>query len=312
MRKEIMKLITLGASILGCSSSSPRANNIELYNAYGNEHQLILHGRMVKKEAVEEVTKADSGYKNLWNTLDFFHRDEIKNRAIFLHVNGEKYVSRGDDEGYFDFDVITQKRLDEGYVDLSLQIEKNPHLYSAQATIITAQKPLLGIISDIDDTVVISDVTNKTELLLNIFWKNYKQRELIPTMVERFEKILTNNPPAEPSRLFFLSGSPQHLFTSIENFLSYHHFPKHVMILKQLHGEGSDPLFDQLAYKKEKIEELFALYPKMQWIMFGDSGEKDQEVYESISKQYPSKVKGYYIRDVESGEIVFFETTKEP
>jgi phosphatidate phosphatase APP1 len=126
-------------------------------------------------------------------------------------------------------------------------------------------------------------------------------------MVDRFQKILKENPPKEPSRLFFLSGSPQHLFTYIEKFLDYNNFPKHVTILKQVHGDNSDSLFDQMAYKTEKIEELIALYPDMQWLMFGDSGEKDKDIYTFIKEKYPSKVKGYYIRNVESGEIDFFE-----
>ena len=41
----------------------------------------------------------------------------------------------------------------------------------------------------------------------------------------------------------------------------------------------------------------------MQWVMFGDSGESDLAVYGSIKEKYPSKVKAYYIRDVDSGVI---------
>ena len=52
-----------------------------------------------------------------------------------------------------------------------------------------------------------------------------------------------------------------------------------------------------------KIKRLMKLYPNMKWIMFGDSGEKDYEVYHAIKKRYPHKVIQYYIRNVKSGEI---------
>jgi len=306
MKKIIIFKLVILSLFMGCASKSFVTSNIEVYNAYGNEHQLFVHGRTLIKDKENNVSKEDSGYTNIWNAIDFFHSDEIKNKKVFLTIDKKRYETKGDDEGYFDFNITTPNRLSMGYKNIDLQIEENPNIYHVNATIITSQK-MLGIISDIDDTVVVSDVTNKTELLLNIFWKNYKQREVISSMVERFEKILLDNPPFEPSRLFFISGSPQHLFVSIENFLEYNHFPKHVMILKQIHGENSDALFDQMAYKTEKIEELIALYPNMQWIMFGDSGEKDHEVYKSIKEKYPTKVKGYYIRNVQSGEIDFFE-----
>jgi phosphatidate phosphatase APP1 len=295
--------------IIGCGSNrSAITNNIVLYNAYGNEHRLLIHGRTInkKKESNQEVSETESGYSNAWNTLNFFHHDEIKNKKLFLTINKEKYKTRGDSEGYFDFNLTLLKPLPMGDKEILLQIEKNPHLYHAKATILGSQE-MVGIISDIDDTIIISNVTNKTELLLNIFWKNYKQREVIPTMAERFWKILSKNPPATPSRLFFLSGSPQQLSSPIEKFLNHNNFPKHITILKQIHGEKADPLFDQLAYKLEKIEELIALYPNMKWIMFGDSGEKDAQVYQTIKEKYPSHINAYYIRDVKSGKIELFK-----
>ncbi|HGZ71241.1 MAG TPA: DUF2183 domain-containing protein, partial [Nitratifractor sp.] len=48
---------------------------------------------------------------------------------------------------------------------------------------------------------------------------------------------------------------------------------------------------------------LIGLYPNMKWVMFGDSGEKDAEVYRYIKEKYPDRVIRYYIRDIESGEI---------
>ena len=306
MKKLIIVKLLILSIFIGCASKNSLTPNIELYNAYGNEHQLFLHGRTVKKEKEDPVSKNDSGYTNAWNAIDFFHSDEIKNKKVFLTVDNKKYMTKGDDEGYFDFNITTATKLDMGYKNIDLQIEENSNIHHAKATVIGSKK-MIGIISDIDDTVVVSDVTSKTKLLVNTFWKNYKQREVIATMVDRFNKILKENSPQTPSRLFFISGSPQQLFRPIEKFLEYNNFPKHVTILKQIHGDKTDPLLDQMVYKTEKIEELIALYPNMQWVMFGDSGEKDHEVYKSIKEKYPSKVKGYYIRNVESGKIDFFE-----
>jgi len=223
-------------------------------------------------------------------------------KTIFALFHGEKFGTKGDDEGYFEFNITTQKALKTGYEKIALTIKGNNNAHEREVTVIGLE-PLVGIISDFDDTMIVSDVTNKIKLGYNTIFKNYKQRTVVPTMLERFQKILLQNPQDAPSTLFILSGSPQQLFFAVEDFLAFHHFPKHTLILKKAHGENTDPLTDQFAYKTQKIERLIKLYPNMKWIMFGDSGEKDAQVYKFIKEKYPHRVINYFIRNVESGAI---------
>jgi len=313
MQKNIIVSCVMIATLLtACNNTSvdntsTTNDQIELYHAFGNEKHLLVEGRTVNKSSESIVSENDSGYTNVWNALNLFQNDELKNKKVFLTIDKEKYETQSDNEGYFSFNTTLSKVHTMSYTHISLQIKNNKNSHNAQATILSSQKEMIGIISDIDDTVVVSDVPHKTELLLNTFWKNYKQREVIPTMVERFQKILAANPPTQPSRLFFISGSPKQLYSPIEKFLTYNHFPKHILILKQTQGKDKDSLSDQLAYKTKKIEALIALYPHMKWIMFGDSGEKDLETYEGIKEKYPDKIKAYYIRNVNSKEITRIE-----
>jgi len=278
-------------------------NNIVVYHAYGNSHQLIIQGRMVKEKKFKEVNKDDGVFKNLWRRLRELKGDEIKSKNIIVSIGHETFQTKGDDEGYFEFNINTKKALQSGYKTIDLQIENNPKIKKTRVTIIGSE-PLVGIISDFDDTIIVSDVTNKIKLGFNTMFKNYKQRKIVPSMLERFNEILSQNPKGSPSTLFVLSGSPQQLFTPVDSFLDYYHFSERTLILKKAHGDNKDPLTDQFAYKTQKIERLLKLYPKMKWVMFGDSGEKDLEVYRFIKSKYPHKVKAYYIRNVESGEIL--------
>lgn len=277
-------------------------DNIVVYHAYGNDHQVIVQGRMERERAFITVSKEDGWVSNLWRRVKQVKADDIESANINLSINHKSFKTKGDDEGYFEFHATTKQTLTMGYQKIILKIEGNKHFHEANATIIDTT-PLVGIISDFDDTLIVSEVTDKISLGINTMFKNYKQRVIVPTMLERFTKILTQNPKGTPSTLFVLSGSPQQLFTPIEQFLNYHHFPKRTLILKKAHGENQDPLTDQFAYKSQKIERLIQLYPNMQWVMFGDSGEKDTEVYKAIQEKYPHKVMRYYIRDVDSGKI---------
>ncbi len=298
----LTKLLSLSIILL-CSHTLLQAkDNVVVYHAYGNEHQIIVQGRMQKKRIFKPVSKEDGWVRNLWRRVKQVKADDIESADINLSIKHESFKTKGDDEGYFEFHIKTKQLLPMGYQKIVLQLKDNQNLHETNATIIDSTL-LIGIISDFDDTLIISDVTNKISLGINTMFKNYKQRTLVPSMLERFKKILAQNPKGTPSTLFILSGSPQQLFTPIEQFLAYHHFPKHTLILKKAHGENLDPLTDQFAYKSQKIERLIQLYPNMQWVMFGDSGEKDAEVYKAIQEKYPHKVMRYYIRDVNSGKI---------
>jgi len=299
MFKKLIKILLI---ILLVSIPLQANDNIVVYNAYGNTHRLFIQGRMQNKTSLRKISKEDGWLKNAWRRVWQVKGNDIESHDIALMLKGEHFSTKGDDEGYFEFDITSKRVLNTGYEKVILNIEGNRNVHESNATIIGPEK-LLGIIADFDDTLIISNVPNKIKFVAKTVFKNYKQREIVPGMQQRFEKILSQNPEGSPSTLFILSGSPQQLFTPIEAFLNFHHFPEHTLILKKAHGERLDPLIDQFAYKTQKIERIIKLYPNMTWVMFGDSGEKDAEVYKAIRTKYPKKVKAYYIRNVESGKI---------
>ena len=298
----LKKILQLSSTLLLATSILQAKDNILIYHAYGNAHQIVIQGRMEEKKTFSKAKEDDNWFQNIWRTVRQVKGDEIKNKTIFALIHGEKFETKGDDEGYFEFNITTQKAIKTGYAKIALNIDGNSNAHEAEVMVIGAE-PLVGIISDFDDTMIVSDVTNKIKLGYNTVLKNYKQRIVVPTMLKRFEQILAQNPKDAPSTLFILSGSPQQLFFAVEDFLDFHHFPKHTLILKKAHGDHKDPLTDQFAYKTQKIERLIKLYPNMRWVMFGDSGEKDAEIYKFIKKKYPKKVISFHIRDVESGVI---------
>jgi len=279
-------------------------SNIVVYSAYGNANELIIQGRMQKPREFRDVNASDSWIRNAYRRAKEVKADDIKNKEIIANINGNLYVSRGDSEGYFSFDINSSKAFKSGYIDIFLNIKGNKDRAKAKAVILT--KPAVGIISDFDDTLVVSNVTNKLKLGINTLFKNYKQRKVVKIMAKWFKEILAKNPKNSPTALFIISGSPLQLSKAVEGFLNYHNFPKHTLILKKAHGDKKDPLTDQFAYKVQKIEKLIKLYPNIRWYMFGDSGEKDSEVYAYIKNKYPKKVIKYNIRDIKTGNFDSF------
>ena len=87
--------------------------------------------------------------------------------------------------------------------------------------------------------------------------------------------------------------------TPIETFLAHNGFPRGVLITKKVTNDAtSDPLTDQVAYKTAKLENIFARLPHLKFILLGDDGEKDPEIFHAIRARYAERVQAVWIRRV--------------
>lgn len=289
-------------SLIGFNSLLVAQPTIDVYTCYGNVHELIVEGRVLTERSFKESKKEDSWLTNSWENLGHLINDEKKNTPITLQIDKVQYHSSTDDEGYFEFNVTNQKKSFSNQQPIQLFLNNEPIITICLALILK-DVPQMGIISDFDDTLIVSDVTDKLRLVGNFLFKNYKQREVVTGMVERFQTILSQNDSKQSIPLFIITGSPKQLDNNIHNFLDFHHFPPRTVITKKIHGKNPDDLLNQVTYKQKKIEKLITLYPKVQWTLFGDSGEQDPEVYKCIAQKYPTHIKAVFIRDVETNEI---------
>jgi phosphatidate phosphatase APP1 len=156
-----------------------------------------------------------------------------------------------------------------------------------------------GVISDFDDTVVISEVNRFFRLLGHSLLRNPQQREPVPGMADAYARLIGSNPQAGAAPLFYLSASPRQLQASIQSFLDYNGFPRGVLITKRVtNDDTSDPLRDQVRYKTEKLVDIFERLPTVRFTLIGDDGEQDPEIYRALQQRYPERVAAIWIRRV--------------
>lgn len=151
-------------------------------------------------------------------------------------------------------------------------------------------KPLF-IITDIDDTIKISDVRNRKELLANTFYNQFKP---VPGMPGLFRKYSSAG-----ALILYISASPWQLYPEFKTFLSDNGFPAGVFRLKYFRMKDSDffNLFMKgKEYKIQSIEPLLKEFPDASLILIGDSGEQDPEAYAYLAEKYPSNIRKILIR----------------
>jgi phosphatidate phosphatase APP1 len=228
--------------------------------------------------------------------------DEEKGVPLLLTFSGRTWVLRSDDDGYFALRGETPSRLVPGWQSLRVRIAGG--MASADfSLLVVPDGEILGIISDVDDTVVVSEVSDRSRLLAHTFLENYLQRRAVPGLAEFYRSIAARNAPPDATPVVYLTASPRHLLPAIRAFLEHNGFPAGTIIGKKVtDGEGGDPLLDQERYKLERIEAILADLPGVRFVLSGDDGERDPEVFRAVRERHPSRVDAVYIRRV-SGNL---------
>mmetsp|Transcript_2230 Transcript_2230/g.6514 ORF Transcript_2230/g.6514 Transcript_2230/m.6514 type:complete len:429 (+) Transcript_2230:22-1308(+) len=150
----------------------------------------------------------------------------------------------------------------------------------------------LSVISDIDDTIKLSNVLDKKKLMRNTFLKEFKP---VPGMSQLYQSWSKRG-----AAFHFVSSSPFQLYRELHSFLERESFPLGSFHLKQIRAKPSavlNLLSDPFERKCSTIGSIIDAYPKRTFVLVGDTGEKDPEVYGEIVRRYPNQIWRVYLRD---------------
>jgi phosphatidate phosphatase APP1 len=152
----------------------------------------------------------------------------------------------------------------------------------------------LGIISDIDDTVLQTHVTQKLKMIWVTLSGSAFTRMPFEGTSELYHALaagasgLANNP------VFYVSKSPWNLYDFLVDFLDYHQLPRGPLLLRDI-GLREAPPVD---HKSAAVQQLLETYTGLPFVLLGDSGERDPEIYLETAARYPRRIAAIYIRDL--------------
>ncbi len=152
----------------------------------------------------------------------------------------------------------------------------------------------LSVVSDIDDTIKYSNVLKKKLLLLNTFAREF---HVAPCMAERYQQIAAT---AHAPAFHYLSSSPIQLYPPLAEFLVAGGFPEGSVHLRESTSMGNvvPEEGESQAHKLDTLRMLLADFPDRKFLLIGDSGELDPEIYATIAREFPRRIVAIRIRDV--------------
>ncbi|RPA95509.1 hypothetical protein L873DRAFT_1829823 [Choiromyces venosus 120613-1] len=168
---------------------------------------------------------------------------------------------------------------------------------SATEAIVLHRAEGVSVISDIDDTVKHSAVSmGAREMFRNTFTAP------LPSLIIQGVPGWYSKLAAEPYNVNFhyISNSPWQLYPVLKEFFQEAGLPPGSMHLKQYSGMLQG-IFEPVAERKKgTVERVIRDSPNRKWVLVGDSGEADLEVYTEVVQKFPGKVLGVFIRDLTS------------
>ena len=153
----------------------------------------------------------------------------------------------------------------------------------------------LSVISDIDDTIKMTEATSRSEMLANTFLRPF---EVVEGMVELYQAW-----HARGAEFHYVSSSPWQLYQPLADLCSASNFPAGSMHLRYFRMR--DEMFKRWRpiRNNKKVGIIAAILkwlPKRRFILVGDSGERDPEIYRFLAKRYPDQVAAVLIRELQT------------
>jgi phosphatidate phosphatase APP1 len=256
------------------------------YLGYGTRRKLTIRGRVLEDEGFAPSADTDGRWRNLIRFWKRLESDEVPGAR--LRTGGTETVT--DREGYFRLELQGSFRAGTwNEVDLELLAGK------ARATarvLVPSPKARFGVISDIDDTVVYSNVTRKLRMILHAAFHNARTRKPFKGVAAFYRALHAGVNP-----VFYVSKSPWNLYAPIVEYLDVQGFPAGPVLLRDF------GFFSEKNHKTRAIEEILNTYPRLKFVLSGDSGEKDPEIYAGIVRRFPGRILAIYIRSVSRKRI---------
>lgn len=211
----------------------------------------------------------------------------IGSRSFDIHTD-----ENGGFEGLFNIDL-----MQPGWYEytVSLNGESTPGRLHISDNVSTA------VLSDIDDTLLISHVNQLLKMIWLLMVKNALTRKPVPSINLLYDAIRDFNSHIFPYNFFYVSNSEWNLYDFLVDFMQTNSIPDGVYFLQRIKEGFWDIIREGKKnndHKADSIRSLFQFFDKKKFILVGDNGQRDLAIYSSIAESFASRIKGVIIREL--------------
>jgi len=268
------------------------------YLGFGNAAMVSVRGRVLDEVGFRSHSLQDSAWRNVAALYQRLESDQVAGAKVRARFQGAQVDAITDRGGYFTIDIaLPAPPVQSGWHAVELELVDTP-VRAVAEVLIPPATARFGVISDIDDTVLWTNVTNKLNMALMLARSNPFTRKPFKGVAALYRALHAGAGGAEGNPVFYVSSSPWHLFDPLVEFLRLQKIPLGPLMLRELSVRSLLKPNLSRNHKLDKIEKILRAYPGLPFVLIGDSGERDPEIYAEIVRRHPQSVKVIYIRNV--------------
>jgi hypothetical protein len=134
----------------------------------------------------------------------------------------------------------------------------------------------------------------------NVFLANAHTRLPFPGVAGLYRALHEGQTGVDFNPMLYVSSSPWNLYDLLSQFFNLNEIPIGPILFLRNWGLTEEEILPikNAMYKTAVIRQMLDFYPKMPFILVGDSGQEDPEIYAKIAAEYPSRIMAVYIRNV--------------
>ncbi len=226
----------------------------------------------------------------------------VAGAPVHVEIGGVRHEVTTDRGGYVD--ALVEADLAPGWHDVTLT-----SLDDARTTtrvVAVGPEPTVGIVSDVDDTVMVTRLPRPLVAAWNVFVRHENAREAVPGMSRLYRALRAAHPDAP---VVYLSTGAWNAAPAIGRFLRRHDYPPGPLLLTDWGPTNTGVFRSGQRHKVTQLRRLFDELPQVRWILVGDDGQHDPQIYAGALVHRPEAVEAVLVRQLTAAEHVLSHGT---
>ena len=224
---------------------------------------------------------------------------------VTVHANGQSIRTLTDRGGYLDV-MVRDHGLEPGWHEVSIE--------AAAAQPVTAKVLVVdpgvrsGIVSDIDDTIMVTMLPRALIAAWNTFVRHTSARKPVPGMADLYRTLLADHPTAP---VFYLSTGAWNTVPTLRRFMDKNGYPEGPMLMTDWGPTPTGVFRSGIEHKRTQLRNLLITFPDINWVLVGDDGQHDPMIYDELAREHPRHIAAIAIRQLSPAEQVLAHGTPE-
>lgn len=276
---------------------------IQAYQGYGSRERVFLMGRVFRQPDFGAGMREDSLRRDLLDLLRRLLRKPVVEGRVRVLYKDTWAIVETDRHGYFRVDMsLGEMPSDVAWhkVELSLDQPVDERATTTGEFFTPTHRARYGVISDVDDTVVYTGVANTLKMMWRLFAQGADSRVIFDGVPELYQGFHEGAEGNQGNPLIYVSRGPWSIYHVLVEMFRLHRIPNGPILILREWGMKRGSLLPRRArdHKLDAIRHVLELYHTMGFVLVGDSGQHDPEIYTRILREYPGRILAIYIRDV--------------